>query len=113
MGQGKEIIELFEATSGWMHDDRQRSALGIADSYARGSNSWASLTPKYKEDGLPEDRDALAISIIEIISDLDKDASYAARHEARDWLDAPYRSDPNLVAWRESRGGPIGGRSEK
>lgn len=109
----EQIIALFESLN-WT-DHWKRSALGIADSYARGSNIH--LGPenlKVDENGLPKDRDSLALLIIELIVDLDKEESYKVRHEARDWLDAPYRNDPALLAWRARRAaqGPLGMKEE-
>ncbi len=96
-----KIIELFEATKDRMNDRDQRSALGIVDSYARGSNVVISET-KFDENGLPLNRDSLAAAIIPLVADLTKEKSYKVRHEARDWLDAPYRNE-KWMTWRSNQ----------
>jgi len=102
MSLGKQLIELLEITKSRMNDNDQRSALGIADSFVRGSANTDTPMAKYDEEG-PLNRDGLAASFIDAIGEADREEAKVALREARAHLNAPFANDPTILAWREQR----------
>lgn len=102
MSLTKELIGLTDLTVTKMSDSDQRSALGIADSFVRGSANTDTPLAKYDEEG-PVNRDGLAASLIEGLGDADKDECRKALHEARKHLNAPFANNPAILRWREQR----------
>lgn len=97
----KKLIDLIEMAKNRMGDNDQRSALGIADSFVRGSATDTPLA-KYDEEG-PLNRDALAASFIDVLTDADREEARKALGGARLHLNAPFASDPKILKWREQR----------
>lgn len=101
MNLAQDLKDLMKSSAQFMSDYDQRSALGIADSWARGSQVETPLA-RYDDDG-PVNRDGLAATLIEKISDADKDDARKALHEARMFVNEPYANDPKILAWRKQR----------
>ena len=107
MNLGDELIQIMESAVKVGEYD-QRSALGIADSYVRGSNIDTEKAKHDTETGVPTNRDGLALSLIEALGDAPKDDCKAALQSARRKLNEPYANDPKILAWRARRGGQLG-----
>lgn len=101
-----ELIKIMESAVHVGEYD-QRSALGIADSYVRGS-SVDTEKAKHDENDVPLNRDGLAASLIEALGDTPKDECKKALQAARKKLNEPYANDPKILAWRTRRGGQLG-----
>lgn len=102
MSLAQRLIELLEITKGRIGDNDQRSALGITDSFVRGSANIDVPTAKYDDDG-PLNRDALAASFMDAIGEADREQAREALREARAHLNAPYANDPKILKWRDER----------
>jgi hypothetical protein len=102
MRLSQQLIDLIELTKERMSDNDQRSALGIADSFVRGSAGIETPMAKYDDAG-PLNRDALAASFMDAIGDTDRDEAREALAAARKHLNAPYANDPKIVKWRQDR----------
>ena len=98
----QELIELIDLTGTKMSDYDQRSALGIADSYVRGSANIDTPQAAYDDEG-PVNRDGLAAALIEALGNIDKEECREALREARRHLNAPFANDPAILRWREQR----------
>jgi hypothetical protein len=102
MSLTQELIGLIDATKDRMSDNDQRSALGIADTFVRGSTNTDTPMAKFDDEG-PLNRDGLAASFMDAIGDADKEDARKALHEARMHLNAPFANDPKILKWREQR----------
>lgn len=102
MSLSEKLVELMKVTAQTIGDNDQRSALGIADSWVRGSNVDVEKG-RYDESGLPLNRDGLAAVIIETLGDAEKDACKEALQAARAFINAPFASDPKIMKWRNER----------
>lgn len=96
-----QIIELMQACEGRIGEYDQRSALGIADSFVRGS--VVDVPGARFEGELPRNRDGLAGAIVALLGETPKEKNKEALRIARDWLDAPFTNDPELLKWRVKR----------
>jgi hypothetical protein len=96
-----QIIELMQSCEQFVGEYDQRSALGIADAYVRGS---LVEFPSAKYDGaVPRNRDALAQSIVAMVGETSKEENKEALRTARAWLNAPYVNDFEILKWRAKR----------
>jgi hypothetical protein len=89
MTLSERFIDMMGATEK-MGDGQQRSALGIVDSYLRGGRVEFK-EPKLDEDGIPGDRDSLAMILIGLLDEATQAEGRVASHAARDFINAPYR----------------------
>lgn len=103
MSLEKTLIKIMESAVHVGEYD-QRSALGIADSYVRGSQVDTDKA-KFDDNEVPVNRDALALAMIEALGETDRPACKDALQGARRKLNAPYAEDPKMLAWRAQRAG--------
>ncbi len=102
MSIAEKLKELMKITSKRMSDNDQRSALGIADSFMRGSRNIDTPGAKFDEEG-PINRDGLAATLIDLLQGVEKSEGQVALAKARAFINEPFANDPKILKWRGER----------